>query len=103
MQRYSWEHGIAMQGMLEIGDTSKLIIMARESLQRKKPDGRLSMVGSDMNIADPGVNGPAILAAYKITGDEKYKIADKFIKKTIYNKRNKKLFNLAPFDSYVFC
>ena len=75
MQRYSWEHGTAMQGMLEIGDTSNLIIMARESLQRMKPDGRLSMVGSDKNIADPGVNGPGILAAYKITGNEKFKNA----------------------------
>jgi len=75
MQRYSWEHGTAMQAMLEIGDTSNLIIMARESVQRGNPDGRLSMVGSDMNIADPGVNGPGVLAAYKITGEEKYKIA----------------------------
>ena len=73
MQRHSWEHGTAMQGMLEIGDTTNLLIMARESVQRKKPDGRLSMVGSDMNIADTGVNGPGVLAAYKITGDEKYK------------------------------
>jgi len=72
MQRYSWEHGIAMQAMHEIGDTTGLIIMARESLQRKTPDGRLSMVGSEMNIADTGVNGPGILAAYKITGEEKY-------------------------------
>ena len=75
MQRYSWEHGTAMLGMLEIGDTAKLLIMARESVQRKKPDGRLSMVGSDMNIADPGVNGSGVLAAYPITGDEKYKEA----------------------------
>ncbi len=75
MQRYSWEQGTAMQGMLEIGDTTNLIIMARESVQRKKPDGRLSMVGSDMNIADTGVNGPGVLAAYKITGQEKYKKA----------------------------
>ena len=75
MQRYSWEQGTAMQGMLEIGDTTNLIIMARESVQRKKSDGRLSMVGSDMNIADTGVNGPGVLAAYKITGQEKYKKA----------------------------
>jgi rhamnogalacturonyl hydrolase YesR len=75
MQRHSWEQGTAMQGMLEIGDMTSLIIMAGESVQRKKPDGRLSMVGSDMNIADTGVNGPGILAAYKITGDEKYKKA----------------------------
>lgn len=75
MQRYSWEHGTAMQGMLEIGDTTALLIMARESVQRNKPDGRLSMVGSDMNIADTGVNGPGVLAAYNITGDDKYKKA----------------------------
>jgi len=72
MQRYSWEHGTAMQGLMEIGDTSNLLIMAREALQRKTPDGRLSMVGSDMNIADPGVNGAGVLAAYHITGEEKY-------------------------------
>jgi len=75
MQRHSWEQGTAMQGMLEIGDTTALILMARESVQRSKPDGRLSMVGSDFNIADPGVNGPGVLAAYRITGNEKYKIA----------------------------
>jgi rhamnogalacturonyl hydrolase YesR len=72
MQRYSWEHGTAMQGMLEIGDTNALLIMARESLQRASKDGRLSMVGSDFNIADPGVNGPPVLAAYEITGEEQY-------------------------------
>lgn len=75
MQRYSWEHGTAMQAMLEIGDTSSLIIMARESVQRGTPDGRLSMVGSDMNIADTGVNGPGLLATFKITGEEKYRNA----------------------------
>jgi len=72
MQRHSWEQGIAMQGLLEVGDTSVLILMARESLQRSRPDGRLSMVGSDMNIADTGVNGSGILAAYRITGEKKY-------------------------------
>ncbi|WP_319589337.1 glycoside hydrolase family 88 protein [uncultured Draconibacterium sp.] len=75
MQRYSWEHGTAMQGMLEIGDTTALIIMARESVQRNTPDGRLSMVCSDTNIADTGVNGPGVLAAYKFTGNEIYKKA----------------------------
>lgn len=75
MQRHSWEQGTAMQGLLEIGDMAGLIVMAGESVQRKNPDGRLSMVGSDMNIADTGVNGPGVLAAYKMTGDEKYKKA----------------------------
>ncbi|MFC2081023.1 glycoside hydrolase family 88 protein [Bacteroidota bacterium] len=72
MQRHSWEQGTAMQGLLEIGDTSRLILMAREAVQRNKPDGRLGMVYSDFNIADPGVNGPGVLAVYEITGEEKY-------------------------------
>jgi len=72
MQRHSWEHGTAMQGLLEIGDTTGLILMAREAVQRNKPDGRLGMVYSDFNIADPGVNGPGVLAVYEISGEEKY-------------------------------
>lgn len=75
MQRYSWEHGVAMQGVLEIGDTDSLVIMAREAVQRRLPDGRLSMVGSEMNVADTGVNGAGVLAAYAITGDEQYRQA----------------------------
>jgi len=119
MQRYSWEHGTAMQGMLEIGDTSRLIIMARESVQRNKPDGRLSMVGSDMNIADPGVNGPGVLAAYRITGKEKYKHAARgqyeYLKRpesknnmgVIYHNNKSKvifsdnMFMVAPFMAYM--
>lgn len=72
MQRHSWEQGTAMQGLLEVGDTTRLILMAREAVQRNKPDGRLGMVYSDFNIADPGVNGPGVLEAYEITGEEKY-------------------------------
>ncbi|MCX6326908.1 MAG: glycoside hydrolase family 88 protein [Bacteroidia bacterium] len=115
MQRYSWEHGTAMQGMLEIGDTTALLIMARESIQRGKTDGRLSMVGSDMNIADTGVNGPGVLAAYKISRDEKYNKAAqaqyKYLKKpesknamgVIYHNHKSKvifsdnMFMVAPF------
>jgi hypothetical protein len=62
-----------MQGMLEIGDDSILILMAGEAVQRNKPDGRLSMVGFVMNIADPGVNDPGVIATYKITGHKKFK------------------------------
>ncbi len=115
MQRYSWEQGVAMQALLEIGDSSNLLIMARESVQRSKPDGRLSMVGSDFNIGDTGVNGAGVLAAYKITGDEKYKKAaqgqydylkkadSKNIKGVIYhNNKGKEIFSdnmfmVAPF------
>jgi len=115
MQRYSWEQGVAMQGLLEIGDSVNLVIMARESLQRAYPDGRLSMVGSDFNIGDTGVNGAGVLAVYKITGDEKYKKAaqaqytylkkseSKNVKGVIYhNNKGKEIFSdnmfmVAPF------
>lgn len=75
MQRHSWEQGTALLGLLEIGDTTKAMLMAKDVVLRSKPDGRLAMVYSDFNIADPGVNGPGMLAAYEVTGDEKYKLA----------------------------
>jgi unsaturated rhamnogalacturonyl hydrolase len=75
MQRASWEQGTAMQGLIEIGDTLSAVNMAHEAVLRQKSDGRLSMVGSDWNIGDPGANGPGVLFAYQVTGDEKYKKA----------------------------
>ncbi len=74
-QKYSWEFGVAMQALIEIGDERNLIIMAREAVQRRAPDGRLATVGSEQNIADTGANGPGVLAAYKITKDEKFQQA----------------------------
>ena len=38
------------QVLLEMGDTTRLILMAREAVQRNKPDGRRGMVYSDFNI-----------------------------------------------------
>jgi unsaturated rhamnogalacturonyl hydrolase len=75
MQRASWEQGVAMQGLIEIGDTVSAVNMAHEAVLRQKPDGRLSMVGSDWNIGDPGSNGPGVLFAFRVTGDETYKKA----------------------------
>ncbi|MFC1653205.1 glycoside hydrolase family 88 protein [Planctomycetota bacterium] len=74
-QKYSWEFGTAMQALIELGDERNLVLMARDAVIRSTPDGRLAMIGSEKNIADTGVNGPGVLAAYKITGDEKYKKA----------------------------
>ncbi len=75
MQRHSWEQGTAMQGLLEIGDTTNFLLMVNDVVLRSKPDGRLAMVYSDFNIADPAVNGPGVLAAFEITGDQKYHVA----------------------------
>jgi len=75
MQRGSWEQGVALQALVEMGDTINLVNMAHEAVLRQKEDGRFSLVASDYNIADPGSNSPGVLMAYKVTGDEKYKTA----------------------------
>lgn len=75
MQRASWEQGVAMQGLVEIGDTINFIDLAHEAVLRQSADGRLALVASDFNIADPAANGPGVIMAYKSTKDEKYKIA----------------------------
>lgn len=71
-QKRSWEFGTAMQALIEVGDDDNLVRMAHEAIVQSAPDGRLAMIGSESNIADTGVNGPGMLAAYKITGNEKY-------------------------------
>ena len=75
MQRRSWEQGTAMQALMEIGDTTAVILMAHEAIIWQSKDGRLAMCGSADNISDPAVNGPGMLFAYKVTGDAKYKKA----------------------------
>ena len=72
MQKRSWEVGTAMHALIELGDEKSLVVMARDAILQSAPDGRLAMIGSEKNIADTGVNGPGMLAAYKITGDEKF-------------------------------
>lgn len=72
MQKHSWEFGVAMQALIEIDDEPSLVVMAHDAILQSTPDGRLAMVGSEKNIADTGANGPGMLAAYKITGDEKF-------------------------------
>jgi unsaturated rhamnogalacturonyl hydrolase len=72
MQRASWEQGVAMQALIEIGDTSNAISMAHEAVLRQKPDGRLGMVYSDWNVGDPAVNGRGVLFAFNITRDSVY-------------------------------
>ncbi|MBE0666596.1 MAG: hypothetical protein IH593_02890, partial [Bacteroidales bacterium] len=59
MQRASWEHGVASQAMLELGDTEMLYMMAREAVLRQQKDGRLAVVYSDNGVTDPGAAGEA--------------------------------------------
>ncbi|HEY5560463.1 MAG TPA: glycoside hydrolase family 88 protein [Clostridiaceae bacterium] len=75
MERQVWEQGIASQAFLESGDNSQVILLAKDALVRQTPDGRLGMVISDTPVTDPASNGEPVMAAYKLTGDEKFKTA----------------------------
>ncbi len=75
MQRASWEQGVAMQAMMELGEKDLVVLMAREAVLRHNRDGRVAMLGSEIAVTDPGSNGAGILYAYKVTGDEKLKEA----------------------------
>jgi unsaturated rhamnogalacturonyl hydrolase len=72
MQRASWEQGVAMQALIEIGDTTNAIAMAHETVVRKNTDGRLAMLYSDWNVGDPASNGRGVLFAFNVTGDSTY-------------------------------
>ena len=68
-QRASWEQGVAAQALLEIGDYDNMLLLAKEAVLRQAEDGRLALVASDDNVADPASNGEAVLMAAKFTCD----------------------------------
>jgi rhamnogalacturonyl hydrolase YesR len=74
-QRASWEQGVATQALMELGEKDLVVLMARDAVLRRKNDGRLAMLGTDNAVTDPGSNGPGVLYAYKITGEEIFKKA----------------------------
>ena len=45
MQRYQWEQGVAAQALLELGDTTLVVLMAKEAVLRQAQDGRLGVIG----------------------------------------------------------
>ena len=69
MQRHSWEHGTAMQAFLEQGDMEIVILMAKEAVYRRLPDGRSAHIGEIGAVTDPCSVGEALIAAYRATGD----------------------------------
>lgn len=75
MQRASWEHGVAAQAMLELGDNEMVYLMAKEAVLRQLEDGRLSVVYTDNGVTDPAAAGEAVLKAYEMTKEEDLKAA----------------------------
>jgi rhamnogalacturonyl hydrolase YesR len=69
MQRASWEHGVALQAMVELGNDDQAYLMAREAVLRQTPEGRLSVLYTDNGVTDPAASGEGVLRAYEISGD----------------------------------
>ena len=63
MQRHSWEHGTAMNAVLETGDMKTLIRMAVEAAYRRVDDGRTAMVAANNAVTNPVSPGTGILAS----------------------------------------
>ena len=69
MQRRSWEQGIAVQALLELGDSETMLVLAREAATLQHPDGRLALVAETAVVTDPAANGEAVLMAARLTSD----------------------------------
>jgi rhamnogalacturonyl hydrolase YesR len=69
MQRATWEQGVAMQAMLEMGESELVILMAKEAVLRQSADGRLAMLGEEFALSDAASPGEAVLWAARKTGD----------------------------------
>lgn len=75
VQRYSWEQGVCMQALYELGDIDTAVAMAHDAVLRQLPDGRLSVIEGPVAVADPAASGEMVWRSFLITGDEKYKSA----------------------------
>jgi len=69
MQRRTWEQGVAMQAMLELGEKELVILMAKDAVIYQVKDGRVAMIGEEFALSDAASPGEALLYAAKETGD----------------------------------
>jgi len=90
MQRATWEQGVAMQAMLELGEENLVILMAKDAVLRQGKDGRLAMLGEEFALSDAASPGEAVLWAARKTGDKS--LMDGFDKMVDY------IMNKAPRD-----
>jgi len=68
MQRHSWEQGVAMQAVWELGDEENAIRLAIEAAYRSHEDGRVASIGDMVAQTDPSACGEVLLWAAKTTG-----------------------------------
>jgi unsaturated rhamnogalacturonyl hydrolase len=69
MQRHAWEQGVAAQALLESGEDTLVILMAKEAVLRVSEDGRLGQICDNHGVTDPAASGEAVLCAAQWTGD----------------------------------
>jgi len=75
MQRHSWEQGVAMQALWELGDEEGAIRLAIEAAYREHGDGRVASIGDMVAQTDPSACGEVLLWAAKKTQMEVLKTA----------------------------
>ena len=75
MQRHSWEQGVAMQALWELGDEENAIRLAIEAAYREHGDGRVASIGGMEAQTDPSACGEVLLWAAKKTQIEVLKQA----------------------------
>jgi unsaturated rhamnogalacturonyl hydrolase len=75
MQRMAWEQGTASQALIAAGKSDLALLLAKDAVVRQSHEGRLGILGNDPGVTDPASNGEAVLLAWKMTGDEKFKKA----------------------------
>ncbi len=87
-QKQNWEHGIATQAFVEIGDENMMILMAKEAVVRQDSDGRLAVLGVANGITDSATPGEAVLKTSELLNEPNMKEAA--------NKMLHYFFNEAP-------
>lgn len=77
MQRHCWEQGEAEHALFELGETEMVVRMARETINRRLPDGRVGIVSEAdaRTVTDPCSCGQALHFAWKQTGDPLFRRA----------------------------
>ena len=75
MQRAPWEQGVAVIAMLISGQEANIVRLSHEAVLRQTKDGRLGVMGSTNTSTDPMVAGAGVMAAWRISGEERFKTA----------------------------
>ena len=81
MQRRTWEQGVVMQALLELGEEELVMLMIKDALLYGSGDGRLAMMGmigeTYVPLTDAAALGESLLWTANKTGEKSYMEAHK--------------------------